>query len=98
MHLSDYRPVAHKIGVGNLSDIADNVYEYRTNLFKEASNMKESVLQMIYVYRRGGFSEAATIMLDSILESILNGVVLPFNKLEVDQNDSAASYKDSRDK
>ena len=62
----------HKIGAGLITDICDNVYEYRTNLFKEVSNMKESVLHMAYNYRKGSFSEAAMVLMDCVLSAILS--------------------------
>jgi hypothetical protein len=34
--------------------------------------MKEAVLHMIYNYRKGSFSEAAMLLLDSILQAILS--------------------------
>jgi capsid protein len=56
MSMNDWgRPELYNVGVKKMSDIQDMVYEYKTFLYKEENNMHESVLHIMYNYRKGNF-------------------------------------------
>ena len=44
-----------KLGVGKIQDIEDLIVKYDSSVFKEQNNFKESVLHMMYVYRKDKF-------------------------------------------
>lgn len=56
MSMNDWgRPELYNVGVKKMSDIQDMVYDYKTFLYKEENNMHESVLHIMYNYRKGSF-------------------------------------------
>jgi len=71
MSMNDWgRLEMYNVGVKKISDIQDMVYEYKSFLYKEESNMHESALHIMYNYRKGTFQDVAMSLLDSLLETI----------------------------
>ena len=72
MSMNDWgRLEMYNVGVKKISDIQDMVYEYKSFLHKEESNMHESALHIMYNYRKGNFQDVAMLLLDSLLETIV---------------------------
>lgn len=55
MYNNDYRLVNNRVGANRINDIADKIYVFNTPLWKEITGTKESVLQMMYSYRKDKF-------------------------------------------
>lgn len=41
----------YKAGVETITNMNDDIYEYRSTLFKSSNSIKESLLQILYHYR-----------------------------------------------
>ena len=54
-YYNNYSPESHKIGVSNISDVAETIYEYKSSVLKEQNSASESVLLILYKYRKNSF-------------------------------------------
>lgn len=52
---ANQNPSESMLGAKKIKDIQDTFYFYFTCLYKEVSNMKECLLQMMYTYRKEKF-------------------------------------------
>ena len=70
--VNDPRFTIQKIGVQRIKDIEDVIFDYRSMLFKESNAYKETVMTIIYNYRREKFPKAMLIITDALFSAIVN--------------------------
>lgn len=61
----------YKIGCNKIQSVDDMLYDYQTPLLKDQSQNAEPFLQILYKFRKSGFSELVLVLLDHLLEAAL---------------------------
>ena len=56
----------NKVGVNAINDIEDPILEYYSTLFKTKTDFEESVLRMMYIYRKDKFIRAMLALLEGV--------------------------------
>ena len=73
MHLiNDPRFVIQKIGLQRIKDVEDNLYDYKSTLFKEPNAYRETLLHIMYSYRKDKFQRAMLLITDTIFDAMVN--------------------------
>jgi len=69
---NDPRFTIQKIGVQRIRDIDEVVFDFKSHLYKEFNAYKESVMTIIYNYRREKFPKAMLLITDAVFNAIVN--------------------------
>jgi 3-dehydroquinate synthetase len=72
LYYNNFSPEIHKIGVSNINEVADSIYDYQSPLLKEQTNSTETVLQILYKYRKNSFQEVVLVLLEHLTKAILS--------------------------
>ena len=56
----------YRVGVANIQHIQDSIVDYQSNLFKNKTDLDETVLCMIYKYRKERFVRASLALLEGV--------------------------------
>ena len=70
--VNDPRFTIQKIALQRVKDIEEIIFDYKSLLFREFSAYKESVLTIIYNYRREKFPKAMLLITDALLKAMVN--------------------------
>lgn len=70
--INDPRFTIQKIGLQRVKDIEDLVFDYKSLLFREFSAYKESILAIIYNYRKEKFPKAMLLITDALFKAMVN--------------------------
>jgi hypothetical protein len=70
--INDPRFTIQKVGVQRIKDIEEVVFDFKSHLFKEFNAYKESVLTIIYQYRKEKFPKPMLLITDSLFNAIAN--------------------------
>lgn len=53
--INDPRFIIQKIGLQRIKDLEDVLFDFKTTLFKETNNYRETLLSIMYNYRKDKF-------------------------------------------
>jgi hypothetical protein len=72
MRSDGYNLETYRAGIKRIDDISDVVYKFRTSLFKNVNNTRESLLQCCYAYRNFTFHGSGLSHIDCLLDIVAN--------------------------